>query len=161
MGKFKNSLIELSNYCKKEIKKKYKENIGERFYKLCVNDNDDINEITMFIITTDMFYKEIFSCANSYGDCEKDLLFDVYKKGNINILNFLLGLEFEQELFINKILLFSVFDNNIDLLKKILKKSVYCLGGQDYILYYNCKKILKEHENKEIEKMINEYFWFE
>ena len=77
----------------------------------------------MFIVTTNMFYKEIFVCARNHcGDNNKDLLYDLYEKNNMNVLNYLLELEFEHELFINNILFHIVKDGNIDLLKKVLKK---------------------------------------
>jgi len=155
MSEFKSSLNELSNYCKEKVKK----NIGKQFYELCLNEDDDINEMNMFIVTTNMFYKEILLCARDYcGRNDKDLLHDVYEKNNMNILNYLLGLEFKQELFINNILFHVVKDGNVDLLKKILKKSVYCFGAMDYDLYYACRNVLKKNKNEEIKKMINKYF---
>ena len=53
MSEFKGSLNELSNYCKEKVKK----NVGKQFYELCLNEDDDVNEMNMFIVTANMFYK--------------------------------------------------------------------------------------------------------
>lgn len=144
---------ELNKFCKMQIKLRNEHKIWNTFYDICFeNDN---NKLENYIMENNGDYKSIFKLEIKYDSDGSGILIKLYEKSCHDVLDYILDLEWKNELFINNLLARFVEHSNHHRLKKLTNKSLYCLGACDIDLYNHC---CESTRNPKIIDWLDNYF---
>jgi|SaaInlStandDraft_5_1057022.scaffolds.fasta_scaffold00718_14 hypothetical protein len=154
-----NTLIHFLTYNKKkeQEKKQIIEQEKKQIIEQCISQFDFIIknnhttcELIQFINNNYENYKEILE---KYKYC--DLLVYLYDNAKFEILDYILKLDWTDELYINHLFVKSVEDNNNELFNILNNnKLLECYGGGDFDVYYYSLEKAILNNNYEISKKI-------
>lgn len=147
---------ELNKFCKEQIIERNNNKLWNSFYEICLKNN--INEFDNFITKNYGDYERIFNLESKYDNDKTGLLIKLYENKYFHILDHILNLKWNNELFLNNLMPALVDDNDYYRLEKLTNKSLYCLGMADMdVCHYSLRKA-KKNNNIKIIEWLNNYF---